>query len=180
MKQQPVLANFPRHVFATARRKFQAGMRRLRESISDESLSGYSVIFADVWPTAFLKRIDPTRRNRHFGHLPVFWAWLAQILEGNGKRATGRHPLHHRRKLPPSRHRHPRVSRRRAHPATRPDGQRGTPPYARELASPPPRQTTAQSRLTTGTDKRNQKALRTTLTLPSTRPRSPCLPQGPP
>ena len=58
-------------------------MRRLRESISDESLSGYSVMFADVLPTDFLKRIDPTRRNRHFGHLPVLWAWLAQILEGN-------------------------------------------------------------------------------------------------
>lgn len=58
-------------------------MRRLRESSAGESLSGYSVMFADVLPAVFLKRIDPTRRNRHFGHLPVFWAWLAQILEGN-------------------------------------------------------------------------------------------------
>ncbi|MBB5353998.1 hypothetical protein HNR46_004270 [Haloferula luteola] len=70
-------------MFATARRKFQAGIRRLRESLVGESLSGYAVMFADVLPAAFLKRIDPTRRNRHFGHLPMFWAWLAQILEGN-------------------------------------------------------------------------------------------------
>jgi hypothetical protein len=83
VKQQPVLANFPSHVFATAQRKFQAGMRRLRESLAGQSLSGYSVMFADVLPADFLKRIDPTRRNRHFGHIPVFWAWLAQVLEGN-------------------------------------------------------------------------------------------------
>lgn len=83
MKQQPVLANFPSHVFATARRRFQAGIRRLRESLAGESLSGYAVMFADVLPAPFLKGIDNTRRNRHFGHQPVFWAWLAQILEGN-------------------------------------------------------------------------------------------------
>lgn len=83
MKQQPVLANFPSHVFATARRRFQAGIRRLRESLAGESLSGYSVMFADVLPADFLRRIDLTKRDRHFGHLPVFWAWLAQILEGN-------------------------------------------------------------------------------------------------
>ena len=83
MKQQPVLANFPSHVFATARRRFQAGIRRLRESLAGESLSGYAVMFAEVLPSAFLRGIDPTRRNRHFGHVPVFWAWLAQILEGN-------------------------------------------------------------------------------------------------
>jgi hypothetical protein len=58
-------------------------MRRLRESLAGESLSGYSVMFADVLPAAILKRIDPTKRNRHFGHIPVFWAWLAQVLEGN-------------------------------------------------------------------------------------------------
>lgn len=40
-------------------------------------------MFTDVLPAAFLKRIDPTKRNRHFGHIPVFWAWLAQVLEGN-------------------------------------------------------------------------------------------------
>ena len=83
MKQQPVLANFPSHVFATARRRFQAGIRRLRESLAGESLSGYAVMFADVLPAGFLRRIDRTKRDRHFGHMPVFWAWLAQILEGN-------------------------------------------------------------------------------------------------
>jgi hypothetical protein len=83
VKQQPVLTNFPSHVFATARRRFQAEIRRLRESLATESLSGYAVMFDDVLPTSFLRGIDPTRRNRHFGHIPVFWSWIAQVLEAN-------------------------------------------------------------------------------------------------
>lgn len=49
----------------------------------EQSLSGYAVMFADVLPAGFLSEIDPTKRNRHFGCLPVFWAWFAQIIEGN-------------------------------------------------------------------------------------------------
>lgn len=26
---------------------------------------------------------DPTKRQRSFGHIPVTWAWIAQVLEGN-------------------------------------------------------------------------------------------------
>lgn len=47
------------------------------------SLSGYAVLFEDILPAAFLISVDPTKRQRSFGHLPVFWAWLAQILESN-------------------------------------------------------------------------------------------------
>jgi hypothetical protein len=80
VKQQPVLTNFPLHDSATARRRFQAGLRRLRESLAGESLSGYSVMFADVLPAAFLQRIDPTERKRHFDHIPVFRAWLLSTV----------------------------------------------------------------------------------------------------
>lgn len=34
-------------------------------------------------PGEFLASIDPTERQRSFGHIPVFRAWLAQILEAN-------------------------------------------------------------------------------------------------
>lgn len=47
------------------------------------SLCGYSEMFADVLPPEFLAEIDPTTRNRHYGSIPVFWAWIAQALEGN-------------------------------------------------------------------------------------------------
>lgn len=91
MTKQPVLTNFPSTIIATAKRRLQASMREFRAGVIRDSLSGYSVLFADVLPQRFLARIDPTRRQRSFGHVPVFWAWLAQILEGNAscQRALG-------------------------------------------------------------------------------------------
>lgn len=81
--KQPYLTDFPQTIIANSRRRLQAGIRRLRDSLLGESLSGYAVMFADVLPAAFLRKIDPTRRNRHFGCLAVFWAWFAQVIEGN-------------------------------------------------------------------------------------------------
>lgn len=40
-------------------------------------------MFSRVRPGSFLEEIDPTVRQRHLGHIPVFWAWRAQIFEGN-------------------------------------------------------------------------------------------------
>lgn len=89
--KQPVLTNFPSTIIATARRRLQASIREFRASVIRDSLSGYSVLFANVLPCRFLTGIDPTQRQRSFGHVPVFWAWLAQILEGNASchRALG-------------------------------------------------------------------------------------------
>lgn len=61
----------------------QAAIRQSRAIITQRSLSGYAVLFEDVLPGDFLESIDPTERQRSFGHIPVFWAWLAQILEAN-------------------------------------------------------------------------------------------------
>lgn len=83
MKKQLFLTNFPRTVFATAKRRLQAGIRDRRERILSDSITGYALLFGRVIPAGFLRGIDPTQRQRGFGHLPVFWAWLAQILETN-------------------------------------------------------------------------------------------------
>lgn len=83
MKKQPYLTDFPLTVFATARRRLQATIRKASAIITRSSLSGYAVLFEDILPSDFLTSIDPTTRQRSFGHLPVFWAWLAQILEAN-------------------------------------------------------------------------------------------------
>ncbi len=48
-----------------------------------ESPSGYGVIFGDVLPPQTLAEIDPTCRQRQFGHVPMLWAWTAQVLDGN-------------------------------------------------------------------------------------------------
>ncbi|YCM44216.1 IS4 family transposase [Verrucomicrobiaceae bacterium 227] len=89
MTKQPVLTGFPHTVFATAKRRAQAAIQALRKSLISDSLSGYALIFESVLPAAFLSKIDPTDRDRHFGHLPVFWAWLGQILEGNASCTKG-------------------------------------------------------------------------------------------
>lgn len=91
MKNQPVLTNFPRTIFATATRRLQAAISRQRQRITQSSLSGYALLFDFVLPAEFLRHFDPTKRQRHFGQLVVFWAWLAQILEINAScsRALG-------------------------------------------------------------------------------------------
>ena len=53
------------------------------------SPSGYGVIFEDVLPPDVLARIDPTCRQRQFGHVPMLWAWTAQILDGNESCSRG-------------------------------------------------------------------------------------------
>lgn len=91
MTKQLNLTGFPRTLFATAKRRFQAVIQRARRSVLNRSLSGYALLFEEVLPGEFMEWIDPTRRQRSFGHVPVFWAWLAQILEANAscQRALG-------------------------------------------------------------------------------------------
>jgi hypothetical protein len=81
--KQPFLTGFPRAVVATAKRRLQAAIRGQRAAVLRDSLCGYALMFARFLPASFLARIDPTPRHRHFGQVPVFWAWLAQILESN-------------------------------------------------------------------------------------------------
>lgn len=83
MTKQPTLTGFPRTLFATAKRRLQAAIRLERTQVIRQSLCGYALLFARFLPASFLEANDPTLRQRHFGHLPVFWAWLAQILEAN-------------------------------------------------------------------------------------------------
>lgn len=83
MTKQPLLTGFPRTVLATAKRRLQAAIRGQRAAAMRHSICGYALMFSRVLPGSFLEAIDPTVRQRHFGHVPVFWAWLAQILEGN-------------------------------------------------------------------------------------------------
>jgi len=41
------------------------------------------MLFESLIPPGFLAGIDTTKRQRFFGQIPVFWAWLAQIFEAN-------------------------------------------------------------------------------------------------
>ena len=83
MNIQPLLTDFPSTTFATSKRVQQAAIRRKRREMIAESPSGYGVIFGDVLPPQTLAEFDPTCRQRQFGHVPMLWAWTAQILDGN-------------------------------------------------------------------------------------------------
>ena len=89
MTKQPVLTGFPHSVFATAKRRAQAAIQAVRKRLIRDSLCGYALIFENILPGSFLAKIDPTTRQRSFGHLPVFWAWLAQLLEANASCTKG-------------------------------------------------------------------------------------------
>lgn len=54
-----------------------------------QSPGGYGLLFEKVLAPEFLVSIDPTKRNRHFGHIPVFWAWVGQLLEHNASCSRG-------------------------------------------------------------------------------------------
>ena len=71
VKNNPLLTNFPRTVVATATRKSQADIRRARQQLLSQSPSGLGVLFEDVLPSDWLTKIDPTRRQRQFGHIPT-------------------------------------------------------------------------------------------------------------
>ena len=90
MKQnEPFLAGFSKELYGKAKRSAQEAIRRIRHEALRGSLSGYGMLFEDVLPAEFLLGIDETKRNRHFGAIPVFWAWLGQILEKNASCSRG-------------------------------------------------------------------------------------------
>ena len=89
MNNNPLLTNFPPTVFATAARKSQADIRRIRQQLLSQSPSGLGVLFEDVLPSDWLTQIDPTRRQRQFGHIPTLWAWTCQIFERNESCSRG-------------------------------------------------------------------------------------------
>ena len=61
--KQPFLTGFPLTVFASAKRRLQAAIRRSSAIITHRSLSGYAVLFEDLLPGDFLSSIDPTRAS---------------------------------------------------------------------------------------------------------------------
>ena len=58
-------------------------MRAARDRLLRGAFCGYSVLLGGILPPSWLASIDPTRRQRSYGHIPVLWAWVAQVLEGN-------------------------------------------------------------------------------------------------
>ena len=83
MTNQPYLTDFPRTIFANAKRRLQAELRAKRTALSNHGISSFAVLFEQVLPPDFLAELDTTSRERHFPMFVVFWAWLAQCLNFN-------------------------------------------------------------------------------------------------
>jgi hypothetical protein len=88
-QNEPFLAGFSRHLYGRAKRSVQEAMQRFRLAALRHCPGGYGLLFDDVLPAEFLCEVDKTKRNRHFGGIPVFWAWVAQILEHNASCSRG-------------------------------------------------------------------------------------------
>ncbi|MEM0896098.1 MAG: hypothetical protein AAGJ79_04365 [Verrucomicrobiota bacterium] len=55
----------------------------MRARFLAEARRGFVALFEEILPPEFLVSIDPTKRHRNFGHIPVFWAWLGEVFDAN-------------------------------------------------------------------------------------------------
>lgn len=81
--KQRNLPGLPSTIFATAKRQAQVRIRKIQNQLRESSACGYAELFKKVLPAQTLSKIDPTIRHRHYGALPLLWAWIAQIIEVN-------------------------------------------------------------------------------------------------
>jgi len=82
-QKEPFLTGFSKHLCGSAKRSKQRSIQIFRKKALRDSTSSFARLFENVLPAAWLAGIDPTRRIRDFPLILVFWAWFAQIIEGN-------------------------------------------------------------------------------------------------
>lgn len=82
-KNQPFLAGFPTTICGRIRRSLQEAIAAKRKALEESSIATYAMEFGHILPPDFLARHSSSVRERHYGNVTVFWAWLAQILEAN-------------------------------------------------------------------------------------------------
>src|ERR1035437_2778912 len=82
-QKEPFLTGFSKHLYGSAKRSTQRSIQLFRKKALRDSTSSFARLFENILPAAWLAGIDPTRRIRDFPLILVFWAWFAQIIEGN-------------------------------------------------------------------------------------------------
>jgi hypothetical protein len=82
--KSPLLTGFPSHILASARRSQQAFLRKERSALSTHCVNDFGLQFAPLLPPSLLAKLSSTRRERHFGNVTTFWAWLSEITDQNG------------------------------------------------------------------------------------------------
>lgn len=79
----PFLTGFSTKLSGSAKRAWQATIRRKREKLLKNCLGSLARQFSDLVPPELLESLSKTQRKRVFSNPVVFWAWLSQILEEN-------------------------------------------------------------------------------------------------
>jgi len=82
-QKEPFLTGFSKHLYGSAKRSKQRSILLFRKNAFRDSTSSFARLFENILPAAWLAGIDPTRRIRDFPLILVFWAWFAQIIDGN-------------------------------------------------------------------------------------------------
>jgi hypothetical protein len=93
---EPFLTGFSSHLFGSAKRSNQAIFQRKIEQFGYTTISGLSILFEPVLPSAKLSEWCQSERKRTYDSTTTFWAWCSQILEAN---ASCHHPSKNSRTL---------------------------------------------------------------------------------
>jgi hypothetical protein len=80
----PFLPGLSTKLSGRAKRRQIENLRLLRERAEAASISDVGSLFSEILPPEDLEAAGGDRRKRHFPAVVTFWAWLSQLLEGNG------------------------------------------------------------------------------------------------
>lgn len=79
----PFLPGVSSSLYGRAKRSQLEAFQKQRELIRSRSAQGLSALFDDLLPIEWVEEQAADQRKRLFPHSVTFWAWMAQLLEGN-------------------------------------------------------------------------------------------------
>ena len=80
---RPFLTGFPTKFYGSAKRKQQEIFIRRRAELAASSLGEHALQFEFFLPADLLQKLSTSKRNRHYGSVTTFWAWLSQLMDEN-------------------------------------------------------------------------------------------------
>ena len=79
----PFLTGFPTKLYGSTKRSRQDVFLQRRAALAASSLGEYALQFESFVPAALLDELSSSRRERHYGNVTTFWAWVSQIMDEN-------------------------------------------------------------------------------------------------
>ena len=79
----PFLTGFPTKIYGSAKRKQQETLLKQRAELLATSLGEYALQFEPFLPAELLSELSASKRERHYGNVTTFWAWLSQLMDQN-------------------------------------------------------------------------------------------------